>query len=356
MRKGPVAAGDLICVTGANGFIGSHLIGLLLREGFSVRGTVRDPSDPAKVDHLHKLASDADATDRLELVAADLMVPGSFDAAVAGCHAVVHTAASVVFAHEDPQRGIVDPSVVGTENVLKSVISAESVRRIVHTSSMVACYGWNRDREHRFTESDWNTSSTLSTDPYGLAKVLAERRARELVDALPAEQSVELVHLNPGMVWGPPLIKRHAKASPKLVRDVISRAQPGVPRLMLSVVDVRDVARAHLLALTHEAPPKRCLIAAENAWMTDLMAELQGMFPEIRMGSRPIPKALVLLASLMDKTLNTRQLWHLVGRPMHVDNALSRSAYGLTYTPVSQMLADTARPMIDHGWARVAKR
>jgi dihydroflavonol-4-reductase len=284
------------------------------------------------------------------------MVPGSFDDAVAGCAAVVHAAASVVFNHPDPQKGIVDPSIEGTRNVLESVRKAGTVRRVVHTSSMVAVYGWDKPRDHVFTEADWNSASTLKNDPYGVAKVGSERAARAYVDALPEPERFELIHLNPGMVFGPPLIKSHAKASPRLVRDVISRAQPGVPRLMLSVVDVRDVAAAHVAALQHADPPARCLIFAENAWMTDLMAELQEMFTDVRMGAMAIPKPVVLLASLTDPTLNIRQLWHLVGRPMPMDNTRSRDAYGMVYRPVADTLRDTATPMIEHGWARVKRR
>lgn len=355
-RSGPLQAGDRVCVTGANGFVASHLIDQLLAAGFRVRGTVRSVSDPQRTAHLRALATAHSAEDHLELVEADLMVEGSFDAAMAGCDGVVHAAAAVTFNHPDPQVGIVDPSVVGTRNVLGSVRRSPSVRRVVHTSSMVAAYGWDKPRDHVFTEADWNAASTLANDPYGVAKVQAERAARAFVDALPAGERFELVHLNPGMVFGPPMIKAHAKASPRLVRDVISRSQPGVPRLMLSVVDVRDVARAHLAALQHAAPPPRCLIFAENTWMNDLMVELQGMFPDVRMGVTLIPKPLVLLASLTDPTLNIRQLWHLVGRPMPMDNRLSREAYGMVYRPIATTLRDTATPMIEQAWARVKRR
>ena len=125
---------------------------------------------------------------------------------------------------------------------------------------------------------------------------------------------------------------------------------------MLSVVDVRDVAAAHIAALTHDSPPARCLVFAENSWMTDLMSELQGMFPDVKMGTVAIPKPIVLLAALTDPTLNIRQLWHLVGRAMPMDNALSREAYGLEYRSVSDTLRETAAPMIDRGWARVKRR
>ncbi len=356
MSNTPIHPGDLVCITGANGFIASHLVRVLLEAGYRVRGTVRDPNNAAKTDHLTQIAADANAADRFELVSGDLLKEGSFDDAIAGCDAVVHCAAVVVFAADDPQRDLVDPSVKGTLNVFRSVQKAGTVKRVVHTSSMAAVYSFDKPKGHTFTEADWNTSSTLSSDPYGLAKVSAERAAVEFAAKLPEDQRFRLVHLNPGMVWGPPLIKAHAKASPALVRDVISRAQPGVPSLMLSVVDVRDAAQAHLEALRCEDPPARCLIFAENAWMPDLMRDVQAMFPDVKMGTRRLPKFVVLLASLFDKKLNTRQLNKLIGRALPMENRLSKQAYGMTYLPLEQTLRDTATPMIEHKWARVSRR
>ncbi len=351
-----VRPGDLVCVTGANGFIASHLVRDLLQAGFRVRGTVRDPDDASKTDHLRRIAAAADAADRLELVRGDLLQPGSFDRALAGCDALCHCAAAVFFAASDPQREIVDPSVEGTRNVLRSAHAAGTVRRVVHTSSMAAVYSWDAPAARRFTEDDWNTTSTLSTDPYGLSKVSAERAALELVAQLPEDERFDLVHLHPGMVWGPPMIKAHAKASPKLLRDILSRAMPGVPQLMLSVVDVREVSAAHVAALTSDAPPPRCLLVAEDAWMPELAAQLQSLFPEIRMATRRLPKLAILAASLLDANLNTRQLHKLVGRALPMDGALSASAYGVRYRSIEQTLRDTAQPMIDEGWARVQRR
>lgn len=352
----PISAGELVCVTGANGFIASYLVRSLLAAGFRVRGTVRNPDDPAKTQHLLDLASELGASDRLSLVSGDLLKNGSFDEAMAGCDAVCHCAAAVFFSAADPQREIVDPSVNGTRNVFESIRRSGTVRRVVHTSSVAAIYGWDKPQGHVFTEADWNTSSTLKSDPYGLAKVQAEQAARAFVDALPEGERFELVHLNPGMVWGPPMIKRHVKASPRLLRGIISRENPGVPKLMLNVVDVRDVAEAHVRALTAEAPPARCLLSAEDAWMTEIAQRLQQMMPDIRMGARALPRFLILLASLFDKTLNTTQLSKLIGRSLAMDSSLSRSAYQMTYTDVEDTLRDTAERMIKEGWAHVTRR
>ena len=90
--------------------------------------------------------------------------------------------------------------------------------------------------------------------------------------------------------------------------------------------------------------------------MPDAMKQLQQLFPDVKMGVRTIPKPVVLLASLMDENLNTKQLNALVGRDLPMDNARSRAAYGLTYRPLVDTLRDTAAPMINNGWARVKRR
>ena len=349
-------AGETVTVTGANGYLASHLIEALLSDGYSVRGTVRDPGNEAKTAHLHALAERLGASERLTLVRGDLLEPGSMDEAMRGAHAVCHCAAAVAFVASDPQRDLVDPSVVGTQNVLASVERGGSARRVVHTSSIAAVLSDDKPHGHRFTEADWNRTSTLRVDPYGLAKVEAERAARAFVDAMPEGARIRLVHLHPGMVWGPPMIKAHAKASPKLLRDIVSRANPGVPRLMFGTVDVRDVARAHIAALTHPDPPDRCLLVGDNVWLDDVAAQLQALFPEIQMGTRRLPKWLVLAAAMRDPNLNARQLRKLIGRAMPLDNQRSLTAYGLTYRPLRHTLRETVEVMVEEGWARTTTR
>lgn len=82
-----------VCVTGAAGFVASWLIKRLLLSGYHVTGTVRDPGDHNKVGHLWTLDG---ARERLRLVRADLMIDGSFDAAIKGCDGVFHTASPVL--------------------------------------------------------------------------------------------------------------------------------------------------------------------------------------------------------------------------------------------------------------------
>ena len=108
-----------VCVTGAAGFIASHVIIDLLDDGHVVHATVRNLGDDAKRAHLDVLKERYPG--KLELFEADLLEPGSLDAALDGCDYLVHTAAAVILAAPDPQKQIIDPAVKGTENVLDSV-------------------------------------------------------------------------------------------------------------------------------------------------------------------------------------------------------------------------------------------
>ncbi|KAB1224861.1 Tetraketide alpha-pyrone reductase 1 [Morella rubra] len=90
----------VVCVTGGSGYVASWLVNLLLRRGYTVKATVRDPNDPKKTEHL--LALDG-AKERLQLFKADLLEEGCFDPIVEGCQGVFHTASPVFFVTSNPQ-------------------------------------------------------------------------------------------------------------------------------------------------------------------------------------------------------------------------------------------------------------
>ena len=107
--------GDIVLVTGASGFIGSHIVANLLASGKSVRASVRDLDDPEKVDHLKALPV-ADGGS-LELVKMDLFDVAAVKSAVAGCSDVIHAAAALHVGNMDKQKDVVDPSLIGTQNI-----------------------------------------------------------------------------------------------------------------------------------------------------------------------------------------------------------------------------------------------
>lgn len=175
-----------VLVTGGNGYIASWLVKYLLDDGIDVHATVRNPSDNSKVGHLSRIAESAPGA--LTLFEADLLDDGAFDEAMAGCQLVFHTASPfAIFRIKDAQRQLVDPAVNGTRNVLESANRVESVHRVVLTSSVVSICGDNRDLQDApgdmFTEHDWNTTSSVTHQPYNYSKVVAEKTAWEIADA-----------------------------------------------------------------------------------------------------------------------------------------------------------------------------
>ena len=93
-----------VCVTGASGFIATHLVEQLLAKGYTVRGTVRSTKDLNKYKYLTDLPG---ASERLQLFAANLSEEGSFDEAVLGCQCVMHTASPYVMDVKNPKRDLI---------------------------------------------------------------------------------------------------------------------------------------------------------------------------------------------------------------------------------------------------------
>ncbi|MBU3064891.1 aldehyde reductase [Nocardia sp. NEAU-G5] len=320
---------DLVLVTGASGYLAGHVITELINNGYRVRGTVRSSGRARMLDHL---------PNTVELVEADLSSDRGWDAALAGCRFVAHTASPFPVGVPEDENELVRPAVDGTGRVLRAAAAA-GVERVVLTSSCAAISGGD-SRGRLLTEQDW--ADPESIEAYFKSKTLAERAAWDFTAEHP---ELELAVVNPAMIIGPIQHAGEPGTSVAGIRALLAGGMPGVPRLAFATVDVRDAAVAHRLALTTPgAAGNRYILAREQLSLPDMARILATRY---RITTRVLPDFLVRLAARFDA--NARAATHYLGRTEHVSAAKARSELGWTQRPVEQTLFDTAESLIRFG-------
>lgn len=340
-----------VLVTGGSGYVASWVVRYLLEEGRTVRATVRDPKKAKGLEHLHALV--AEHPGKLTLHRAELLEPGSYTPAMAGCELVIHTASPFLLGSvKNPQKQLVDPALEGTRNVLASVEDTASVKRVVLTSSVAAIYGDSIEMrgKDQFTEADWNTSSNLEHQAYSYSKTVAEREAWDLVGK---QDRWDLVTIHPGLVLGPALTTVSKSGSMATMNHFTDFSlATGAPALQVGVVDVRDVARAHVAAGFTPEAHGRYITNSETMSMLAMGKALRAKF-----GYRPsfplieAPKALIKLAAPVAGL--TRKYVELnVGHPLKFDNSRTVRELGVTFRPGAESVVEHFQQMIDDGLTR----
>ncbi|WP_459546740.1 SDR family oxidoreductase [Nocardia sp. X0981] len=333
-----------VLVTGATGFVAGHVIVELLGHGYAVRATVRDTADSAGWAHLADHAARNGA--ELEFVAAHLDRDSGWAEAVAGCTHVLHIASPFPSTPPEDDGELVATAVDGTLRVLRACADAPEVRRVVVTSSIAAIAYGHRDDAVR-TEADW---TVIERSPaYQRSKTLAERAAWDFVAALPAGRGLELVVVNPGMVLGP-LLSSRTSTSHEPIRRLLAGADPGSPRVGWAMVDVRDLAVAHRLAMEKpQAAGHRYICAGEHLWMRDMARMLAAEYGPRGFGvtTRTLPDLLVRVAALADRGL--RLTVPTLGRVERLSADRAYRELGWTMRPISDTIRDTAESLVRRG-------
>ena len=250
----------LVLVTDITGFVASHVANVLQRSGFRVRGTV--PKDDAwkSIKWFFQCNEDLDSLP-MEIVGANLSNEASWTNAVKDCSYVIHSVCPYAYTEgQDDEQSVMTCSVKNAMFVLRACRTAGSVRRLILTSSTAAIeYGaGSKPPTHVYTEEDWSDTTAKDITLYGKAMTLVEEAAWNFVSTLPKEEQIELVVLNPGFPIGPALIN-FPVPNFLLIRDLVEHKITMVPRIFIPVVDVGDLAKAHLHALS-------CAEAAGMYW------------------------------------------------------------------------------------------
>ena len=289
---------DLVLLTGISGFLGGHVGLALLKAGYRVRGSVRDlgRADALKAS-LAKAGAD---TSRLEIVRLDLNSDKGWIEAMRGARFLQHTASPFVTRMPRDRMQMIRPAVEGTRRAIEAAL-ASSVERVILTSSMAAAaYGHDTSRQAPFGPSDWTNLEGRHVNAYVESKTRAERLAWTLMDS--AGRHGDLVVINPNYILGP-LLDTDPGTSAALILRLLNGSLPMTARFYFPVVDARDVAEAHVRAMTApEAGGRRFPMGSRAIPFVEVAEIIRQAMPEFsrRLPTREAPDWLVKLFSFVD--------------------------------------------------------
>lgn len=329
---------ETVLVTGGSGFLGSWCVSVLLARGYNVRTTVRSAS---KAEFLKLIPG---ASERLKIYdGVDLLSEGSFEEAMAGCDSVLHTASPFFFAG-GTEDSLVVPAVNGSRNVLNACHKA-CVKKVVLTAS-TACvyvdYGTRPD-DHIYTDQDWSPESLLSANEnwYALSKTLAERLAWELSkeEGCPYRLAV----INPSLIFGPQLPGQpHLNTSSSAILSYIDGSMKDLSNSCRAIVDVRDVAEAHVSALEHDdAFGRRFLMIGCSAHSTAIADAARAALPPEIKGNVPTEVNEVLPPPVMGPRAPLPHIY---------DASPSERILGITYRSTTEMVQSAVQSLLDNGF------
>ncbi|MFB5652596.1 SDR family oxidoreductase [Leptospira wolffii] len=334
-----------ILVTGGSGFIGSHTILRLLKEGHRVRTTVRNAKREEDVKALLRQGG-WESEDGLSFFLADLEKDEGWTQATKGCDYVLHVASPFppsVPKHEDE---LIIPAREGTLRVLRA--SRDSgVKRVVITSSFAAIGYGHKNETNPYDETDW-TNANGAIPAYVKSKTLAERAAWDFIKS--EGKGLELSSVNPVGVFGPVLGPDYS-ASIVLVQRLLDGAMPGIPQLYFGVVDVRDVVDLHLKAMTNPKANGERFLAVAGDFMTiqeiaRILKEGLGKSAE-KVPTKTVPNWLVRIVSLWDQ--GAKQILPELGKKKNGSNEKAKRILGWSPRSNEEAILATAESLIRFG-------
>jgi len=336
---------DRVLLTGISGFLGGHVGLALLNAGYSVRGSVRELKRADKV--RATLAKAGADVSRLDFVALDLTSDKGWDAAMDGVRYLQHTASPFVTTMPADKMELIRPAVDGTRRALEAALRSR-VERIVLTSSMAATsYGHPAGRTAPFTGKDWTDLNGRGVNAYVESKTLAEKEAWRIVDS--AGRHDDLAVINPNAILGP-LLDEDPGTSAALVLRLMSGSLPAAARIYFPVIDVRDVAEAHVKAMTApEAGGHRYAMGDKTLSFLEFANTVRTAMPEFasKLPKREVPDWIVKLFAMVDRDMrgNTGEL----GVVRRTDSSDVVKLLGHPLIPATDSVVATARSLVAEG-------
>lgn len=331
--------GDLCLITGISGYLASWIGKYLLEEGYRVKGTVRSLSNQEQLEQMRRILPGA------EFVAADLRKEEGWAEAMKGVQWVFHVASPQAVKTESDRTG---GATKGTEYVMNAAFAADTVQKIVVTSSEAAvAYGHPASKVY-FNEEDW-TDTRVAKEDYMKSKTLAEKLAWELAgDKKRNPRQVPLSTVCPGQILGPSLIP-WARYSSGSLKDMAEGKTPFVFDMLSHYVDVRDCARMHIAVMSNSATDgRRHLSFSTKGRLTEIPHMIREDYGHLgfKPSPRKIPKFVLWALRFVNGDVDT--IYSRIGTTQ-VYQTQYPDVYRYQYTELRQMVRDTLESMMENG-------
>jgi len=335
-----------VVLTGVTGFIAKHVAVRLLNAGYYVRGTLRDMDRTGEVMAAVRphLDDPSDLQDRLHFAQVDLLGDEGWADVMTGAHGLIHTASPFPMKQPKDESQLIRPAVDGALRALRAARAAH-VSRVVLTSSIAAIvYGDLPAGKTMFDESDWSVLNHPTTTAYARSKTMAERAAWDFVTGQAPDMALTVI--NPALVYGPPLDARYG-TSLALIERLLRGRDPAMPRLANSVVDVRDVAEAHVRAFANTATMgMRIPVANETLWFREVAEAVKADFPDRKIATREAPDLLMRAMGIFDPAI--RSIVPALGRFDRVSNLRARQVLGMSLIPAREAVRAAAAWLVEN--------
>ena len=305
---------EKVLVTGASGFIAEHCIIELLKNGYSVKGSLRSMNREQEVRDAVKTETD---DTKLEFCKLDLLEDDGWEDAMWDCDYLMHVASPFVIEDPKDENELIKPAKEGTLRALNAAKKA-GIKRVVLTSSVAAVNSHMMSGTSDHTT--WTDINSKYVTPYQKSKTIAEKAAWDFYNNQDSNNKMELAVINPGGVMGPQLGNDLGGASTQIVSQLISGKFPMIPALSFPFIDVRDVAILHLKAMTTpEADGKRFIAAhSKPTWMYEVAEVLSAAgYEKIKL--KKAPSFMLKLIGLFDN--KTKSLVPMLDKYVPCDNS-----------------------------------
>jgi dihydroflavonol-4-reductase len=327
-----------ILVTGVSGYVGQHCAAELLKQGYAVRGSLRNLAKKDEV--MNGIKKEIDPKGNLEFCELDLLQDDGWDKAMEGCDYVLHVASPFVVKEPKDENELIKPAVEGTLRALKAAKKA-GIKRVVLTSSIVAMFG-GKSGIIKINKDSWTDVNGKHVTAYLKSKTLAEKSAWEFVNSQTGNDKLELVVINPGPIYGPTLTGNLEGEAMAFFQKLITGQVPMMPQAACVMSDVRDVAKIHVLALENpKASGKRFIVTTEKAYPIQEIGKILKANGYKKVRTTLAPNFLVkVMASFNDEM---KGMLPFVGNTIDADISDTMGTFNWRPIPFEETVLHTAR-------------